>query len=136
MRLVSFNVKNFRSINDSGPIDVSQITAILGRNESGKSNLLRALYSLNPAEGFQALNKVKDFPRHRRLEECTDDTEVLSSRWALDEEERAELVEILPRAKDVQHVVVSRRYHGKHRYVAIEGLAAQAFDEADVKAKV
>jgi hypothetical protein len=30
MRLVSFNVKNFRSINDSGPIDVSQITAILG----------------------------------------------------------------------------------------------------------
>jgi len=136
MRLVSFNVKNFRSINDSGPIDVSQITAILGRNESGKSNLLRALYSLNPAEGFQALNKVKDFPRHRRLEECTDDTEVLSSRWSLDEEERAELVEILPRAKDVQHVVVSRRYHGKNRYVAFEGLAAQAFDEADVKAKV
>lgn len=136
MRLVSFNVKNFRSINDSGPIDVSSITAILGRNESGKSNLLRALYSLNPAERFQALNKVKDFPRHRRLEECTDDTEVLSSRWALDDKERAELVEILPRAKDVQHVVVSRRYHGKDRYIAIEGLAAQAFDEADVKAKV
>ena len=136
MRLVSFNVKNFRSINDSGLIDVSQITAILGRNESGKSNLLRALYSLNPAEGFQALNKVKDFPRHRRLDECTDDTEVLSSRWALDAEERAELFEILPRAKDVQHVVVSRRYHGKHRHVEIEGLAAMAFDEADVKAKV
>ena len=134
--LVSFNVKNFRSINDSGLIDVSQITAILGRNESGKSNLLRALYSLNPAEGFQALNKVKDFPRHRRLDECTDDTEVLSSRWALDAEERAELFEILPRAKDVQHVVVSRRYHGKHRHVEIEGLAAMAFDEADVKAKV
>jgi predicted ATP-dependent endonuclease of OLD family len=136
MMLVSFNVKNFRSINDSGLIDVSQITAILGRNESGKSNLLRALYSLNPAEGFQALNKVKDFPRHRRLDECTDDTEVLSSRWALDAEERAELFEILPRAKDVQHVVVSRRYHGKHRHVEIEGLAAMAFDEADVKAKV
>ena len=136
MRLVSFNVKNFRSINDSGPIDVSQITAILGRNESGKSNLLRALHSLNPAEGFQALNKVKDFPRHRRLEECTDDTEVLSSRWTLDDQERADLVEILPRAKDVRHVEVSRRYRGKVRYVAFDSLAAQAFDEADVKAKV
>jgi predicted ATPase len=136
MRLVSFQVKNFRSINDSGPVDVSQITSILGRNESGKSNLLRALYSLNPAEGFQALHKVKNFPRHRRLEECTDDTEVLSSRWALDAEECAELVEILPRAKEVQHVVVSRRYNGERQYVEFEGLAVMAFDEADVKAKV
>lgn len=136
MRLVSFNVKNFRSINDSGPIEVSQITAILGRNESGKSNLLRALHSLNPAEGFQALNKVKDFPRHRRLEECTDDTEVASSRWTLDDKERAELVEILPRAKEVRHVEVSRRYRGEVRYVTFDGLAAHAFDEVDVKAKL
>ncbi len=136
MRLVSFSVKNFRSINDSGPIDVSQITAILGRNESGKSNLLRALHSLNPAEGFQGLNKIKDFPRHRRLEECTDDTEVLSSRWALDDQERAELVNILPLAKDVRHVEVSRCYRGKDRHVEFEGLATQAFDEADVKAKL
>lgn len=136
MRLLSFGVKNFRSINDSGPVDVSQITAILGRNESGKSNLLRALHSLNPAEGFAALNPVKDFPRHRRLEECSDDTEVLSSRWSLDDQERAELAEILPRAKNVQHVVVSRSYRGEIRYVEIEGLAAQSFDEAEVKAKV
>ena len=37
MRLESFKVTNFRSITDSGWVDVSQITAILGRNESGKS---------------------------------------------------------------------------------------------------
>ena len=43
MRLQSFSVTNFRSITDSGRVDVSQITAILGRNESGKSNLLRGL---------------------------------------------------------------------------------------------
>jgi hypothetical protein len=36
MRLVSFNVKNFGSINDSGSIYVSQLTASLGRNESAK----------------------------------------------------------------------------------------------------
>ncbi|MBE9171548.1 AAA family ATPase [Cyanobium sp. LEGE 06143] len=136
MRLVSFNVKSFRSINDSGPVDVSQITAVLGRNESGKSNLLRALYSINPAEGFQPLNKVKDFPRDRRLEECTDDTEVISSRWFLDTKERGELVEILPRAKDVQEVVISRRYSGKNCIVTLEGLAEQDLSEKDVKAKV
>lgn len=136
MRLESFKVINFRSITDSGWVDVSQITAVLGRNESGKSNLLRGLRSLNPAEGFTALNPIKDFPRHRRLEECTDETKVVESRWLLDDNERAELVALLPRAKDVRHVVVERRYQGKTRYVSIEGLADLAFDEADIKAKV
>jgi recombinational DNA repair ATPase RecF len=68
----SFRVTNFRSIDDSGEIKVARITALLGRNESGKSNLLLALRSLNPVEGFAALNPIKDFPRHRRLEECSD----------------------------------------------------------------
>jgi ABC-type cobalamin/Fe3+-siderophores transport system ATPase subunit len=136
MRLESFKVTNFRSITDSGWVDVSQITAILGRNESGKSNLLRGLRSLNPAEGFTALNPIKDFPRHRRLEECTDETKVIDSRWLLDDKERAELVALLPRAKDVRRVVVERRYHGKTRDVSIEGLADQAFDAADIKAKL
>ena len=74
MKLVSFQVWNFRSINDSGPIKASQITALLGRNESGKTNLLLALRGLNPPGDLQPLSKIKDFPRHRRLEECTDET--------------------------------------------------------------
>lgn len=133
MRLKSFKVTNFRSITDSGWVDVSQITAILGRNESGKSNLLRGLRSLNPVEGFTALNPIKDFPRHRRLEECTDDTPVVDSRWSLDEDEQAELVEMLPRASGVQLVEVARWYRGKSRWVTFIDLAAQSFDEADIK---
>ena len=136
MRLESFNITNFRSITDSGRVDVTQITAILGRNESGKSNLLRGLRSLNPVEGFTALNPIKDFPRHRRLEECTDETKVVDSCWLLDDQEQAELVALLPRAADVRRVVVERRYQGKTRYVSIEGLVDQAFDEADIKAKI
>jgi AAA15 family ATPase/GTPase len=54
MRLKSFRITNFRSINDSGDVEVSKITALLGRNESGKSNLLRALHCLNPAEGLRS----------------------------------------------------------------------------------
>lgn len=88
MRLASFQITNFRSIHDSGLIDSSQITAILGRNDSGKSNLLRALHSLNPAEGLAELSPIKDFPRHRRLDECTGDTPVVFTRWALDEASR------------------------------------------------
>lgn len=136
MRLESFRVRNYRSINDSGEIAVSRITALLGRNESGKSNLLRALHSLNPIEGFSALKPIKDFPRHRRLEECTDDTPVLYTTWVLSDDDKKALLEVLPRATEVKRVTIGRSYQGKTRTVSFPDLKAIAFDEADVKNRV
>lgn len=135
MRLKSFRVRNYRSINDSGEIMASQITALLGRNESGKSNLLRALHSLNPISGFEALKPIKDFPRHKRLEECTGDTPVLSTMWVLDDDDKEALLEVIPRATDVSTVVIGRKY-GKTRTVDFPELKAIPFDEADTKSKV
>lgn len=51
MKLIKFRVRNFCSINDSGEITTDNLTAILGRNESGKSNILLALQHLNPSSG-------------------------------------------------------------------------------------
>lgn len=136
MRLVSFRVTNFRSIKDSGIIDVSRITALLGRNESGKSNLLRGLQSLNPFDGFKALDPIKNFPRDRRLEECTANTDVVDSTWELDDKDKAALVDILPRAKNVTKVGISRKYDGDHRYVSFPELGPIAFEEADIKSRI
>jgi len=132
MELKSFRVRNFRSINDSGEIDVSRITALLGRNESGKSNILRALHSLNPADGFKALFPIKDFPRHRKLSECNDNTTVLDSTWRLTAYEQKHLAEIWPTAHGVTEVTVGRRY-GDKRYVGIDA-PEYSFDLATIKA--
>lgn len=132
MRLKSFQILNFRSINDSGVIDTPRITALLGRNESGKSNLLRGLHTLNPAEGFAALNPIKDFPRHRKLNECTNNTPVVRTVWKLDEEEQAELSSIWPRAQGVKEVRISRSYGLKSRTVEIE-VPASTFDIAEIR---
>ncbi|CAJ0703522.1 hypothetical protein LMG18102_03990 [Ralstonia mannitolilytica] len=43
MRLVSFSVTNFRSITDAHKIPIGDSTVLIGRNNEGKSNLLRAL---------------------------------------------------------------------------------------------
>lgn len=133
MILRSFRVWDFRSINDSGPIDVSKITALIGRNESGKTNLLLALESLNPADGLEALDPVKDFPRHRRLEECTDETKVLSTEWELTGDEQSELLKILPRARDVKTVVIERWYEAS-RWASFPDLPPLAVDEVEVNA--
>lgn len=40
MILKSFRVTEFRSVKDSGWIDAESITALIGTNESGKTNIL------------------------------------------------------------------------------------------------
>lgn len=47
MRISEFCIKNYRNIIDSGWIKVTDVTAIVGQNESGKSNLFEALYCLH-----------------------------------------------------------------------------------------
>jgi predicted ATPase len=64
MRLKSYHVWNFRSVDDSGPIDVDEVTALIGTNESGKTNLLLPLWKLNPAKDG-AIIPTADFPRKK-----------------------------------------------------------------------
>ena len=61
--LVRFKVYNFRSIEESEWIEVSDNTCLIGTNESGKTNLLIALWKLHPANG-EPIIPLNDFPRH------------------------------------------------------------------------
>ncbi|MGB8632098.1 MAG: AAA family ATPase [Xanthobacteraceae bacterium] len=46
--LLAFRVTNFRNIHDSGWIETGRVTALIGQNEAGKSNLCEALFKLHP----------------------------------------------------------------------------------------
>jgi AAA ATPase domain len=135
MELVSFRIRNFRSITDSGEVELAHVTALLGRNESGKSNLLLGLRTLNPVEGFKALNPTKDFPRHRRLTECNGNTPVASSLWKLGAAEQAELAKILPRAGNVTYVEIGRNYEAK-RWVSFRDVPPLEFDATSIQNKI
>ena len=50
MRLRSFRVRAFRNVIDSGEINVDDVTCLVGKNEAGKSAIMQALHSLNPAK--------------------------------------------------------------------------------------
>jgi predicted ATP-dependent endonuclease of OLD family len=108
MRLKQFRVANFRNINDSGWIDLAGTTALVGRNESGKTNLLHALRSLSGPDAGEALSLTRDFPADRMRSEYSDDLDVVQTRWELTGEERTELAEILPRASQVAEIEIGR----------------------------
>jgi predicted ATPase len=136
MKLSAFRITDFRSINDSGPVTVSKITSLVGRNESGKSNLLLALHTLNPAGGVRDLSPIKDFPRHRRLDECKDDTAVVHSTWELEAAEQVELAAMFPRAAGITHVEIGRAYKAPTRWVNFVELKAVTFSGVEVAGRL
>lgn len=62
-KLDRFKVYNFKSIEESEWIEVSDNSCLVGTNEAGKTNLLIALWKLNPANNEPIL-PLDDFPRH------------------------------------------------------------------------
>lgn len=64
MRLTGFEVSEFRSVRSSNRVTVNDITCLVGKNESGKSALLQALYRLNPVVSDDGrFDVTDDYPR-------------------------------------------------------------------------
>lgn len=65
MRLSRVRVTNYRSIHDSGWVDIKDnITCLVGKNESGKTSFLVALEHLSPVDDARgAFDVTKDYPR-------------------------------------------------------------------------
>ncbi len=59
-----FRVTNYRNIDDSDWIPFERVTTFVGRNESGKTALLKALHKFNPAIP-EPYNPQREFPRDR-----------------------------------------------------------------------
>jgi hypothetical protein len=90
--MITFRVMNFRNIDDSGPIPVERVTSFVGRNESGKTALLKALHKFNPAVE-EPYNPQREFPRDRFTREFRvgGDWPVCEIEFALSEEFRGKL---------------------------------------------
>lgn len=61
VRIARFKVERYRSIEKAESIDLTRLTVLVGPNNEGKSNILRAL-----VVGLQALSTVADWTRRTR----------------------------------------------------------------------
>ena len=65
MKLRQFQVREFKSVWDSGPVNVdAKVTCLVGKNEAGKTALLQALYRTNPIISTDAhFDETYDYPK-------------------------------------------------------------------------
>jgi len=116
--LVRFKVKNFRSIEKSDWIDASDNSCLIGTNESGKTNLLIALWKLNPVNN-EPIIPLDDFPRllfSNYVEGRHEFDVFISADFLLNDSLQMEFSEKLEcECEQIKTVLVERQYNGQYK---------------------
>lgn len=112
-----FRVFNYRNIDDSGWIPLERVTAFVGRNEAGKTALLKALHKFHPAIE-ESYKPQREFPRDRFTAEYRSggDWPVCRVEFKLSAEFREELRERLNSAVIPHKAILTRYYDGSLEY--------------------
>ena len=102
MKLTKVRITNFQSIQDSTEFEIGDVTCLVGKNESGKTALLKALYRLNPInEADGNFDVTYDYPR-QTLSDYEDEidsgqrepAQVVQATYVLDPDDTAAVEEL------------------------------------------
>lgn len=119
MLLRKARIENFKIVEDSKEFTLDRVTCLVGKNESGKTALLEALYRLNPYYDEDAgYNKIEEYPR-RFLTDYDERHEgeparVVTTHWELEDSDVASVEAVL--GKDclkTRDVAIHKKYDEK-----------------------
>jgi predicted ATP-dependent endonuclease of OLD family len=95
MKLTQARVINYRSIDDSSWVRVDDVTALVGKNESGKTAFLQAIRKINSISGDEDTFSIRDYPRkgYIKYKKIHDQNpcEVAQAEFELNDEEISEI---------------------------------------------
>ena len=116
MILRSIRVRKYKNILDSGEVEIQpDVTCLVGKNESGKSALLQALYRLNPVSTGhpETFVDLRDYPRREFARDRANVAErcPIAATFELEDEDVRAVEELLgPGALSTRRVTVARSY--------------------------
>ena len=134
MKLFRTRIQNYRSIVDSGVVELEErVTVLIGKNEQGKTNFQRGLATLSSATPYRAM----DLPRHLRaqLENLPPDQIPVVDAWfKLEANDQEKLSKVLPEGAQVLRVTRFYDEHYSYSITAADGEVPLEPRPADVTA--
>src|SRR4051812_1977284 len=114
MQLTAFRIFQYRNIEDSGRVTLdNRLTCLVGKNQSGKTNLLKALQKFNPRDNSVRYDVRSDWPRGRRR--VRDTTRVVcEAHFTLGAPEQSELASLAAAETPPSKVIVTKNYAGQY----------------------
>ena len=132
MDLSSFRVTMYKSIIDSGRIAVNPLTVLVGKNEAGKTSLLKALHKFNPYSP-EPYDMAREWPRGHRKDR--DDKQVVcSAEFGLSATEIEDLTAITDQQMTTTSVTITRDYAGRLEVLFPSGIFPDKIHPNDVDA--
>lgn len=110
MILERFRVEMYKGVIDSGDIHLEDLTVLVGKNESGKTSVLQALYKLKPFEEHK-YDINREWPRGRRSERDAAHCPCKAT-FRLEEPELTHLERMCGWPRQITHVTAARSYSG------------------------
>lgn len=122
MRLVRARVRDYRSVHDSGDIEIEEHkTLLVGVNEAGKTAILKAIEQIKAPSESEKFSALKDYPRSRytevqRGDRDPSDIAVVEAVFTLDATDKAAFAAVEPGIKDVTELVLTRYLDNRLTY--------------------
>ena len=122
MKLRTFRVCDFRSVRDSGEVRVEDgQTCLVGKNESGKTALLQALYRTNPVvDSHGRFDPVSEFPKDDAADYIVgvedgvgEDALVVECTYELGDEDAAKIADSVGAKALLSRMLTHRTYYNK-----------------------
>ncbi|MFT3889852.1 MAG: AAA family ATPase [Arachnia sp.] len=143
MKLTAVTVQRFRNFVEPQRIAIEpDVTALVGKNESGKTTILKALHRLNPANGdARKFELVTEYPRwrlarDRRNDPNIENTRPVTAEFAVEQADIDALDETLPAPLLVTSRVLAARTYSNKYYVWVETELADVIAAAASDASV
>lgn len=119
MKLSAVRVQNYRSIIDSGLVEIEDhVTVLIGKNEQGKTTFLKGIASFAHDKRYSP----SDLPKHLTVtleQQPPSEIPVVTLKFALSATDRDDLKPILTQANTVRYVSVTKYRDGEYKFRSV-----------------
>jgi predicted ATP-dependent endonuclease of OLD family len=132
MKLTRFKIQKYKCVLDSDWVNVSSPTVLVGKNEAGKTSLLKALHKFNPFKP-EPYSMLREWPRGFRGGR-SDAQVVCTTEFQLTAEELKGLQELAGQPVSLEKIEITKDYAGRFEVLFPAGLFPEKLHPNDIDA--